>query len=204
MTRPDATVAPLATPGLSADPLLLAFDTETTGLTLHPQAAIEKQPKLIEFGGMLLSLRTGEVVDQLSTLVYPGEQISEEINKITEITNAQLGEALSFAELLPRIREFFAQAVSIVAHNFPFDRDIMLYELQRHRTMPLAQDFPWPGAAFCTMNMYTPQWGRPPRLIEIYKTVMGKDYPQTHRALDDVRAMVEVIQKDRLWEVMKP
>lgn len=189
----------------AADDLrLLAFDTETTGLTLHPDADARKQPKVIEFGAMIVSLQSGQVLREISLLINPGEDITPEITKITGITNEQLATAPSFRDVVGQIREAFAQCVAMVAHNLPFDRDIIRYEVDRWSLASrAADDWPWPAGAFCTMNLYTPLWGRPPRLIEIYQAVMGKEYPQTHRALDDVRAMVEVIQKDKLWEVMK-
>lgn len=185
----------------ATDPCLLAFDTETTGLTLHPNAARHKQPRIIEFGAMIVSLRSGEVLAEVSELINPGEPVSEEITKITGITNEQLKGKPTFRAVLPRLREAFARCTAMVAHNLPFDRDIMRYELLRHDIDPTT--WPWPRGEYCTMNLYTPDWGRPPRLVEIYQRTMGKEYPQTHRALDDVRAMVEVIQADRLWEVMQ-
>lgn len=186
----------------STEPLALGFDLETTGLTLHPHASLAKQPRIIEFGGALLSLRTGEVVEELSLLMYPGEPVSAEITSITGITNDMLRDQPAFPQALGRLREFFCRAEAMFAHNLPFDRDVLRYEVERYSVLAAGHDFPWPAREFCTMNFYTPQWGRPPRLVEIYAAIVGKEYPQTHRALDDVRAMIEVVQKDGLWEVM--
>jgi hypothetical protein len=38
--------------------------------------------------------------------------------------------------------------------------------------------------------------------LELYEAVIGKPLAQTHRALDDVAALVEIIVKEKLWEVM--
>lgn len=185
-----------------ADPQLLVWDTETTGLTLHPDAAPHKQPKIIEFGAVLLSLKTGEVTYECAKLIHPGEPISAEITGITGITDDMVREQPSFRERLPFLRALFASARAHVAHNLPFDRDMLRWELVRHSSDTLSQEFPWPKKEFCTMNLYTPRWGRPPRLVEVYESVMGAKYPQTHRALDDVKAMVDIIQRDALWELM--
>jgi DNA polymerase III alpha subunit (gram-positive type) len=69
--------------------MILVYDTETTGLTLHPNAPMRKQPKMIEFGGVLLG-RSGEIVEEYNVLVHPGEDVSPEITKITGITNDML------------------------------------------------------------------------------------------------------------------
>jgi DNA polymerase III epsilon subunit-like protein len=188
---------------MTTEPQLLVWDTETTGLTLHPNAAPHKQPKMIEFGAVLLSLRDGRITFETNKLIHPAEDVTPEITKITGITNDALKDAPPFRSHLPFLRALFASSSSMVAHNLPFDRDILRWELVRHEADPLTRDFPWPAREFCTMNMFTPMWGRPPKLVEIYEAVLGKPYAQTHRALDDVKAMVEVIQKERLWEVMQ-
>lgn len=184
---------------MSGGPLLLVWDTETTGLTLHPSAAPHKQPRLIEFGGVLMDLRNGDVVEEFSWLIHPEELISPEITKITGITNANLIGKPHFYDQLPRLRDVFRRARSMVCHNTPFDRAVIRSELVRM----LVKDFPWPAAEYCTMSMYTPDWGRNPKLKEVYLSVMGYPLAQTHRGLDDARAMVEIIQKEKLWEIMQ-
>jgi DNA polymerase-3 subunit epsilon len=182
----------------AAEPAILAFDTETTGLTLHPEADVRKQPRMIEFGGILLSARTGEILEEASIMIDPEEAITAEITKITGITNADVAGALTFAAALPQIRRIFAAAGHVCAHNLPFDKSIVHGELARAG----AVEFPWPRGETCTVGLYRENWGRNPKLKELYLAVMGKPLDQTHRALDDVRAMVEIIQKERLWELM--
>lgn len=182
-----------------AAPQLLIWDTETTGLTLHPAAALHKQPRLIEFGGVLMNLETGAVERELSWLVHPGELVSAEITKITGITNDALVGKENFAYWAAPLAEVFRSARSMVCHNTPFDKAVLAGELLRLGE----KNFPWPKAEFCTMSMYTPEWGRNPKLKELYAEKMGKPLAQTHRALDDVKAMVDIIQKEKLWEIMK-
>lgn len=176
--------------------MIIVYDTETTGLTLHPDVPVHKQPKCIEFGAALLD-RNGVVVEEASILINPGEPISAEITKITGITDADLVGAPSFAEVLPQLRRLFAEADTVMAHNLPFDKTILRGELARMDVY----DFPWPKNELCTVGLYKDSWGRNPRLIELYEVVMGKKLAQTHRALDDVMALVEIIQKEKLWEI---
>lgn len=178
--------------------MIILIDWETTGLTLHPDAPVHKQPKAIEFGGIALDPATGAVVRELSQLINPGEPVSAEITKITGITNEQLVGQPTFAEFLPQLREFFLGGTCTVAHNLPFDKSILMHELKRLGVT----DFPWPERELCTVGVYKDSWGRNPRLIELYPAVMGKPLEQTHRALDDVRALVEIFQKEQLWQLI--
>lgn len=176
--------------------MIIAFDTETTGLTLHPDAPLTKQPRMIEFGAVLMD-DAGRVVEEASILINPGEPLTAEITKITGITDADLADAPSFREVLPQLRRLFAMAHTVMAHNLPFDRAILKGELARID----AYDFPWPRRELCTVGLYKESWGRNPRLQELYEAVMGRPLAQTHRALDDVKALVEVIQEERLWSL---
>jgi DNA polymerase-3 subunit alpha (Gram-positive type) len=177
--------------------MILVFDWETTGLTLHPDADLEKQPHAIEFGGMYLSPSSGRVIEEFSFLIHPGMLVSEEITKITGITNDMLDSEPRFKDRFPKVRSIFAGATCMIAHNLPFDKAILQGELAR---LGVAE-FPWPAKELCTVGLYKEAWGRNPRLIELYENVMGKKYEQTHRGLDDVKALVEIVQRERLWEL---
>lgn len=177
---------------------ILVFDTETTGLTLHPDADLAKQPKMIEFGASLLSPVDGSVREEIEILINPGELVSAEITKITGINNDDLKDARPFLEVLPQILRVFHEARSVVAHNLPFDKAILRGEIARAKLV----SFPWPQSEFCTVGIYREHWGRNPRLIELYEHVIGRPLNQEHRGLADVRALVEIIQHEELWRFM--
>lgn len=177
--------------------MILLFDTETTGLTLHPDAEVRKQPRCIEFGGVLMNRHTGAVEEEISILINPGVPLEPVITKITGLTDADLKDAPSFAEALPQLRRVFGAARCVMAHNLPFDKAIIRGELARLDCL----NFPWPAQGICTVGLYKDAWGRNPKLTELYEHVMGAPLAQTHRALDDVRAMVEIVQKEELWRL---
>lgn len=179
--------------------LAIVFDTETTGLTLHPDAPVHKQPRMIEFGAVIIDTTTYQEVEAISLLINPGEHITDEITKITGLSDADVKDAPSFEQALPQIAEAFAKCSSVWAHNLPFDRAIINGELAR---IDDHDPFPWPEKGICTVGLYKEAWGRNPRLIELYESVTGKKYEQTHRALDDVRALVEIIVAEQLFEVV--
>ena len=166
----------------------LIFDTETTGLILHPAAKDELQPRIIEWGGLLVE-SDGTEVGELNILIHPGCRLPPEITKITGITEDDLRGQPKFSEVVPLLRDMFAKAGAMIAHNLPFDRGMM--ELDLRRAGQLAQ-WPWPKIGICTVQEHAEEWGRRPKLTELYEYYMGRPLAQTHRAIDDVRALKEV------------
>jgi DNA polymerase III epsilon subunit-like protein len=176
------------------------FDTETTGLTLHPHAKPKLQPRIIEFAAVLID-HTGKELDSLVFLCHPDQQITPEITRITGLKNEDLKSAPSFAAYIPAVKEFLSQADCLIAHNQPFDHALLSNEL---RIAGAIKDFPWPRHNMCTVQEFEPIWGRRMRLIELYEHTMGKPYKQTHRALDDVRALAEIVIHHNLISLVPP
>lgn len=172
----------------------LIFDTETTGLVLHRKAKAELQPRIIEWGGLLVD-EEGNELDSFNTLIDPGVPLPAEITKITGITEAELKGQPTFAEVAPRLRELFSEADVLIAHNLPFDSTMMKLDLGR---AGLLDGWPWPKYLICTVQEHAAAWGHRPKLTELYEHYMGRPLAQTHRALDDVRALKEVCLKARV------
>lgn len=176
--------------------MLIIFDTETTGLVKHPNAPLAKQPRMIEFGAITLSLANGKVMKKFKQLVNPGEPLTDEITKITGITNDDLEGQPTFEAAWKKIFAFIKPATMLLAHNEPFDRAIVDYELKRAN-----KTYVWPQT-FCTISLYRERWGRDMKLTELYASLIGKELDQKHRALSDVEALVEIVQKEKLWKVL--
>jgi DNA polymerase III epsilon subunit-like protein len=171
------------------------FDTETTGLLKPDVSDLTKQPKIIEFAICELD-RQYNVIDQHSWLINPGEPITEEITKITGLTNDDLKDKPRFIEVLPEIAKVFRRLDRVVAHNNPFDHGMLVNELKR---LGLDHKFPYPQEWVCTVQLANELiYGRRARMIELYKDTMGRELDQTHRALDDVMALVDII-RERNW-----
>lgn len=174
---------------------ILVYDTETTGLLLHPDAPLSLQPRIIEFAAV--ALEDGQIVNSGSLLINPEQEISAEITKITGLTNDDLRGQPTFKESLPKIRAAFKGCHRVMAHNLQFDKGMLFNDLARAD----CKDFEWPASEMCTVELYQGIWGFRPRLIQLYADVMGKPLAQTHRAMDDVMALVEIIQKEKLWKL---
>jgi len=178
--------------------LALVFDTETTGLTLHPDADLHLQPKVIEFGGVLISLMDGGVVDEFSILINPMQPLESIITDITRLTDELLAPHPPFDAAWPQIRAFMRRASCVVAHNLPFDKAVMHSEFRRLGIVDTA----WPAREMCTVGVYTEQWGKMPTLKALHEKVLGTPLVQAHRAISDVNALVSIVQAERLWELM--
>lgn len=166
----------------------IVFDTETTGLTLHPLVELEKQPRIIEFAAMLTD--GVEVLDTLEFLCDPGIAIDDEITRITGITNRDLTGKPPFAKFVPQMAEFFKRGEAVIAHNLSFDQALLTYDLKR-ADLTLA-DINFPPVRLCTVEQTMPLFGRRMRLQELYQFVTRKLYVQSHRAMDDIENLHEV------------
>lgn len=167
--------------------MIILLDFETTGLTLPSSADLELQPRIIEIGAIKVSDR-GSVVAEMGELIDPKQEISAEITKITGIKPDQLKGKRTLEEVLPELADFFLGAHTLVAHNLAFDRDVLYFELLRHGW---ERRFPFPPNQVCTVDSSMHMKGRRLKLLELYEITQGKPLAQTHRAVDDVRALWE-------------
>jgi DNA polymerase-3 subunit alpha (Gram-positive type) len=167
--------------------LHLIFDTETTGLPKHPRAKSSVQPRIIEWGGVLVDGKA-RVVDQLNIIINPGVPLEAIITKITGLADEDLRDEPPFAAVADQLRPFFAQADVMIAHNLPFDSRLMELDLERAGIT----DWPWPRGRVCTVQEHAEEFGYRPKLTELYEHYTGDKLDQKHRAIDDVRALAEV------------
>ena len=180
------------------------FDTETTGIPKHPNAKDEIQPRVIEFGAVLAN-EDGEIIEEMSLLIKPvddkGEQIplEDKITEITGLTDEDLVDAPVFEDVAHDIARFVSKADALIAHNLPFDKTMMELDINRcdESKVPFA-GFPWPEIEICTVQEHADEWGYRPKLIELYEHYTGEKLEQTHRAVDDVKALTIICQQSGL------
>lgn len=166
------------------------IDFETTGLPLHKQASLKKQPRAIEFAGIITD---GEsVLDKIEFICDPGVLIEPIITKITGLTNDDLAGRPSFLNFVPGIKEFMSGADAVIAHNLSFDKFIMDCDLKRCSLS--LEDISWPLIEICTVEQTRPRFGFNVKLSELYEMACGP-YEQKHRAMDDIMLLHEVCQQ---------
>lgn len=173
---------------------MILFDTETTGLVEPMATPLSKQPHIIEFAAIRLDDRTLEEddpEDYVHFLCKPPIPLPEIITKITGLTDKDLAGEKPFAAYYPDLCQFFFGEEKICAHNLPFDRSLLTFELMR---MDRLTQFPWPYKHICTVDCSLSIKGRRMKQEELYLMATGKPADQTHRALDDVRQLAEVVR----------
>lgn len=181
--------------------IVVAFDTETTGLIKPEVIEMEKQPEIIElYMAKMIHRADGviEQIDELETFLKPKGEVSELITKITGITPAMVSKAKTFVEVFPLIQKFHVGVEAWVAHNCAFDTAMMANEISR---IGKIVHFPFPPEKICTVqkSMYIEQ--RRLTLTNLHKELFGTPFEGAHRAKDDVQAMIRCYK--RLCELGK-
>lgn len=171
----------------------IVLDTETTGLPLPSSAPLEKQPKIIELA--LSKLQDGVILEKMSWLINPEQPITAEITKITGLKDEDLVGQPNFEATLPWIVSAFEGVDVLIAHNLPFDRGMLQFDLRRCNKL---EDFPWPLQEFCTVQEFRHLFGYRPKLTQLYEKIVGRPLAQTHRAMDDVDALVEILLETKM------
>ena len=167
---------------------MLYFDTETTGLIKNAALHLEKQPHIIEIG----MVRVPEVKNRatfFNVILKPPIPLPEIITKITGLTDADLEDCETFAEILPELEEFVKGETDMVAHNMPFDYEMLMFELRR---CGAELSFPMPWNRIDTVQLAKRFYGgRFMKLQNLYEDLVGP-YEQKHRAIDDCLMLQKV------------
>ena len=169
---------------------MIVFDTETTGLPKAEGSSLDQQPKIIEFGAVKLDEDLKEI-ERLEFFCHPGYDLPPIITKITGITDDKLKDEKPFVAYYQQVCEFFLGEKTLVAHNLPFDRKLLKFELER---IDKLTKFPWPYEHICTVEVGESVWGKKRKLGDIYEELTGANMKGAHRATADVEALIEVVK----------
>jgi DNA polymerase-3 subunit epsilon len=100
---------------------VIVLDFETTGLDPSYHRATEVAAHLIE---------NGRTVDTFHSLIDPGQRLSDDVIRLTGITNEMLVGQPKAAKVFPALRDFIGDRV-VFAHKASFD--FSFYERELHR-----------------------------------------------------------------------
>lgn len=166
----------------------LVFDTETTGLIDNRTLGLDRQPHVIEFYGCIADLKKGKVLKELDTLIQPPRlsAITDQITKITSITQDMVKGAPTFAMVAPKISALIKEAPFIIAHNLSFDKEMIEIEAQR-----LGKTVDWGKAKLlCTVEQTVHLKSHRLSLSALYEHLFNEKFEGAHRAKVDVMAML--------------
>jgi DNA polymerase III epsilon subunit-like protein len=173
--------------------MTIVFDLETTGLPGPDGMPDDQQPHIIEFAAMKVDGDWNEV-DRLELLINPwgagkrGE-LPAIITKITGIAANRLYDKPDFAQVYQQLCEFFLGERRMLAHNCPFDCDVLSYNLGR---IGKRLCFPWPQEHVCTVQATYHMENRRLSLADLHTKLFGSAHKDAHRAMVDVDALVRV------------
>ena len=164
---------------------IVLFDTETTGLQYS-------RDEIIEFSAVVLE-RQGVVqeYDELITL-SPGGFVPPKIQQLTGITDMDLRErGLPKTRICRDIAQMFAGNTLLMAYNAHFDLSFLYYMLLRDGDPMILKG----KDKLDLLTVYRDRHSFPHRLSSAIDTygLSGK-VVNSHRAIDDVLATVEVMK----------
>ena len=168
---------------------LFLFDTETTGL-------IYNRDEIIEFAAVVLEKKDGNITvteeyDELITL-SPGGFVPAQIEALTGISNQDIRErGIPKTRVCCDIARMLSGNTLLLAYNAHFDLSFLFYLLLRHGDPQILKG----KDKLDLLTVYKDRRSYPHKLcnaIEAYD-LTGKVI-NSHRAVDDVLATVEVIK----------
>ena len=169
---------------------LFLFDTETTGLDFP-------RDEIIEFAAVVVEMQGGvpkvtEEYDQLISLT-PGNTIPLKIQQLTGITNEDVQEkGIPKEQLCADIARMVSGNTLLLAYNAHFDLSFLFYLLLRNGDPSILKG----KDKLDLLTVYKDRRNYPHKLcnaIESYN-LSGK-VVNSHRAVDDVIATVEVMKE---------
>jgi DNA polymerase III alpha subunit (gram-positive type) len=174
--------------------LFCVHDTETTGLPLHRDVEASRQPKIIEFAGILTD--GNSIIEEVEFMCDPGEPLESIITKITGLTDEVLKGKPTFQQSLPRLSAYFAKGDAAISHNLSFDKGMVKFSMDRiGKTLA---DCNYPLIEICSVEQTFHHYGRRMKLTELYEILVGP-YVQKHRAMDDVMMLHEVCKRSGIY-----
>ena len=168
---------------------LFLFDTETTGLSFP-------RDEVIEFSAVVVERQNGEVVvteeyDRLISLT-PGNCVPPMITELTGISNEDIAQrGVPKAQVCADVARMIAGNTLLLAYNAHFDLSFLYYLLMRHGDVSVLKG----KDKLDLLTVYKDRHSYPHKLcnaIEVYG-LAGK-VVNSHRAIDDVLATVEVMK----------
>jgi DNA polymerase-3 subunit alpha len=173
------------------------IDTETTGLPkktntdYYSYENIDNynNARMIEIGYMIYD-NSDNLIREYSQLIKPDGFIINN-TKIHGIEhNTALNEGKNINEVLDILEDDLSNVNYIIAHNLVFDINIILSEAYRLNKFNLINKLKKLNQE-CTLTLSLKMFKKRYRLVNLYPFLFNKEIIQEHRALSDVKILVE-------------
>lgn len=190
---------------------VLVFDTETTGLPTERNPSIyetQKWPYIIQLSYIIYDTNNNNVVVIVNDYINIDDNIniSEESQKIHNISREMLKEGIPIKEALYKFNKYASSVDILVGHNVSFDKRMVIVEGVRNKIKMIAFN------TFCTMKSSTDMckiekvnsegktYFKYPTLSELYYHLFRKNPTNTHNAIIDVIICLRCYCKIKLDE----
>jgi len=170
---------------------IVFLDTETTSLLAVEAADLSHQPHIVE----IYAQKTDYNLDKISELhivMKPPIKIPPEVSKIHGITDEDVKGKYPFGAYYRQIASYFLDVTHMIGHNIQYDKRMFIYELQRINKQ---YSFPWPIRDVCTVEEIQKIKGHRMSLQNLHEELFGGQFPNAHRAKDDVEALIRVYKE---------
>lgn len=166
---------------LKSEQPIIYFDCETTGLNLGTD-------KIIQLAVVKVDLNTKKIVKK-KWMFNPDMPIPKEATEIHGITNEMVSDS-------PRFKFFAEEIVELLKSGIPAGYNINTYDLPliKRELLEADQDVSFMNTdSFVTLDLFRIVKQLFPRnLGDVYKRYTGKDLDESHDALADTMACVEL------------
>ncbi len=157
----------------------IVLDIETTGLSFRTE-------KITEIGAV--KVKNGEIIDTFECFVNPEVPIPKKIVEITHITDEMVKDAETIDIVMPKFLDFIGN-LKLVAHNADFDVGFLKYNAEN---LGLKMDNEYIDSLKLSRQLY-PEFKK--HKLGIIAEKLGIKVENAHRALDDVKTLVQVFVK---------
>ena len=169
---------------------IIVLDTETTGLDFI-------NDKIIELSAVRIVHKGGNVVvtDEIDEFIKlpEGKRVPLQIEQLTGITNETLSEhgRLSKEVCIKFTNLFRDEKILVIAYNAQFDMNFIFYFLAENNSVDILKKINMLDA----FTIYKDRYEYPHKLENaIDKYNLGNKVVNSHRAIDDTLALIEVLK----------
>lgn len=176
---PDKDPCVFESKGQSIDTEYCVLDLETTGISHITE-------KITEIG--IIKIKNGKEIGTFETFVNPEKHIPEKVQEITHITDEMVKDSPKIEEVLPKMIEFIGDSV-VVTHNTDFDVTWLKHNYEKY-------GYEWKNTYLDTLRLAKAMYPEFSRYkLGFIADKLGIVVEVAHRALDDVKTLVQVFNK---------
>ncbi len=186
---------------------ILVFDTETTGFINKKEFNLEKQPRIVQFAGIMWEMSKNgnfEESGRINVLINPGVPIPYGASQVHNIYDVDVKEAPRIETSIDEFLKVINEADAIIGHNIEYDEDMIKLELRRLQRVHEYQ----PKQVLCTMKStvdFCQLQGngkrfKYPKLWELHKKLFDEYFIGAHDAMVDVEATLRCfLELEKKW-----